>query len=125
MNTLVKDIQTCSRQPARKTDRRWEKEYIFPQSFLGFQGHFPGKPVLPAVVQIMIFRESIAEELAQPLEIVKITRAKFLKVISAEISVTAIWTLKETDDGFLCKCLLESEGERASSFNLTLTTNAE
>ncbi len=125
MNTLVNDIQTCSHQPARKTDRGWEKEYVFPQSFLGFQGHFPGKPVLPAVVQIMIFRESIAEELAQPLEIVKMTRAKFLKVISTDVSVTATWTLKETDEGFLCRCLLESEGERASSFNLTLTADME
>jgi len=125
MNTLVNDIQTCSHQPTRKTDRGREKEYIFPQSFLGFQGHFPGKPVLPAVVQIMIFRESIAEELARPLEIVKVTRAKFLKVIGADVSVTATWTLKETDEGFLCKCLLESEGERASSFNLTLIANTE
>ncbi|MEN8126655.1 MAG: hypothetical protein ABFR90_02500 [Planctomycetota bacterium] len=125
MNTLVKNIQMCSRQPIRKTDQGWEKEYIFPQSFLGFQGHFPGKPVLPAVVQIMLFRESIAEELAQPLEIAKITRAKFLKVINADISVKAVWTLKETDEGLLCKCLLESEGERVSSFNLTLTVSTE
>ena len=125
MNTLVNDIQTCSHQPTRKTERGWEKEYVFGPNFLGFQGHFPGKPVLPAVVQIMIFRESIAEELAQPLEIVKVTRAKFLKVIGADVPVTAIWTLKETDEGFLCKCLLESEGERASSFNVTLTAHME
>ncbi len=125
MNTLVNDIQTCSRQPARKTDRGWEKEYVFPPSFLGFQGHFPGKPVLPAVVQIMIFRESISEKLAQNLKLEMMTRAKFLEVISPETPITAIWTVKEKDGQFLCKCLLESDGERASSFNLTLTADTE
>jgi 3-hydroxyacyl-[acyl-carrier-protein] dehydratase len=125
MNTLTKNIQMCCRQPAQKTDRGWEKEYIFPQSFLGFQGHFPGRPILPAVVQVMIFRESIAEKLNQNLVIATMTRAKFLKVINPETPVTAIWTLKETEGQFLCKCLLESEGERASSFNLTLIVSTE
>lgn len=123
MNTLAENIQTCGCRPTQQTDRGWEKEYIFPQSFLGFQGHFPGRPILPAVVQVMIFRESIAEKLNQNLEIETITRAKFLKVINPETSVTAIWTLKEADGQFLCKCLLESEGQRVSSFNLTLTAN--
>ena len=113
----------CSHQPARKTDRGWAKEFVFPQSFLGFQGHFPNQPVLPAVVQIMIFRESIAGELNQNLKIVTMTRAKFLKVIKPETLVTA--TAKETEGRFLCKCLLESEGERASSFNLTLAASTE
>jgi len=125
MNTLVNDIQTCSRQPVRKTDRGWKKEYVFPQSFLGFQGHFPDKPVLPAVVQIMIFRESISEKLAKNLKLEMMTRAKFLKVISPETPVTAIWTVKEKEGQFLCKCLLESDGERVSSFNLTLTADME
>ena len=123
MNTLAENVRTCSCRPTQQTDRGWEKEYIFPQGFLGFQGHFPGRPILPAVVQVMIFRESIAEKLNQNLEIETMTRAKFLKVINPDTPVTAIWTLKETEGQFLCKCLLESEGERVSSFNLTLTAN--
>ena len=123
MNTLIENIRTCSCQPAQQTERGWEKEYIFPQGFLGFQGHFPNQPILPAVVQIMIFRESIAEKLNQNLEIVSLTRAKFLKVVSPETPVTAIWTTKETEGGLLCKCLLESEGQRTSSFNLTFAAN--
>ena len=123
MNKLTENIQMCSHQLAQKTDRGWEKEYVFPQSFLGFQGHFPNQPILPAVVQVMIFRESIAEKLNQNLEIETMTRAKFLKVINPDTPVTAIWTLKETEGQFLCKCLLESEGERVSSFNLILTAN--
>ena len=125
MNTLIENIRTCSCQPAQQTDRGWVKEYIFPQSFLGFQGHFPGRPILPAVVQVMIFRESIAEKLKQNLEIASMTRAKFLKVVNPESPVTAIWTTRETEGQFLCKCLLESDGERASSFNLTLTAKTE
>ena len=121
MNTLIENIRTCSCQPAQQTERGWERDYIFPQTFLGFQGHFPGQPILPAVVQAMIFRESIAEELAQDLKIVTMTRAKFLKMVKPETLVTAIWTLKESEGRFLCKCLLESEGERVSCFNITLT----
>ena len=99
------------------------KRVYFPSRFFRISGTFPGRPILPAVVQVMIFRESIAEKLNQNLEIETMTRAKFLKVINPDTPVTAIWTLKETEGQFLCKCLLESEGERVSSFNLTLTAN--
>lgn len=31
-------------------------ECTFPHSFIGFEGHFPGNPILPAIVQLALIR---------------------------------------------------------------------
>ena len=120
MKKMDDDIKACSTKPAYQTERGWERTYVFPAAFCGFQGHFPQNPVLPAIVQLMTARHSIAEKVGQDLLITKVTRAKFQKVITPDIPVTVIWTLRQQEDAFLCKCVLETEGSSASSFNLTL-----
>ena len=99
--------------------------YLFPVTFFGFQGHFPDNPVLPAILQLLTARESIAEHMGQDLLITKVTRAKFLRIVAPDIPVTVIWTLREQEDAFLCKCSLETEGNSASSFVLTLKAKSD
>ena len=94
--------------------------YVFPPTFLGFQGHFPQNPILPAIIQLMTARESIIQHMGRDFLITKITRAKFHKIIKPDIPVTVVWTLREQEDAFICKCILETEGNPASSFNMTL-----
>ena len=124
-NKLIQEVRASSPQPARQTERGREREYLFSPSFLGVQGHFPGQPVLPAIVQIMIFRESIIQQLSQELEIVQINRAKFIKVIGPNTPLVAVWKTKNTGNAYSCECLLEAEGQRASSFTLTLAAKQE
>jgi 3-hydroxyacyl-[acyl-carrier-protein] dehydratase len=120
MNKIVEEIHRSGPEPAQQTERGWMRTFIFGPSFLGFQGHFPGQPVLPAVVQIMILRESIIQQLQRELDIAQIARAKFLKVILPNTTLVANWTIKELDGKYHCECFLDAEGRRASSFNLTL-----
>jgi hypothetical protein len=105
-NKLIQEVRAASSQPARQTDRGWERDYLFSPSFLGVQGHFPGQPVLPAIVQIMIFRESIIQQLNCELEIIQINRAKFLKVTGPDMPLTAVWKIKNTGNAYSCECLL-------------------
>ena len=37
----------------RRADGSIRQRYVFNADFPGFSGHFPGRPILPAVVQIM------------------------------------------------------------------------
>lgn len=120
MNQLIEEIRHSGSQTLQQTERGWTRTFVFGPSFLGFQGHFPGTPVLPAVVQIMTLRESIIGQMACDLEVVGITRAKFLKVITPDMPLTVGWTVKELEGKYHCECFLEAEGQRASSFNLTL-----
>jgi 3-hydroxyacyl-[acyl-carrier-protein] dehydratase len=49
-----------------------------------FKGHFPGFPVMPAVVQLQIVNELINKSLCRKVRIVSILHSKFLKIINPE-----------------------------------------
>jgi 3-hydroxyacyl-[acyl-carrier-protein] dehydratase len=125
MKNMNDEIRACSIMPVNEAERGWEKAYVFSAAFSGFQGHFPQNPVLPAVIQLMMARESIVEHLGQDLLITKVTRAKFQRIITPDNPVTVIWTLREQEDTFLCKCILETEGNPTSSFTLTLEAKSD
>ncbi len=52
-------------------------EAAFPADFPGFAGHFPGRPVLPAVVQLALVRHLAEEALGLPLWPESCSRIKF------------------------------------------------
>ena len=51
--------------------------YLFPQSFIGFAGHFPGYAVLPAYVQVLTALTVIEEWKGRPFQLASLERAKF------------------------------------------------
>lgn len=120
MNNIKDNIKACSVTPVQKTEQGWEKTYIFSNSFPGFEGHFPGNPILPAIIQLMIARESIAEQTGLNLLVIGVTMAKFQKIVTPGVSVTVRWTYREQEDSCIYKCILLSEGAQVSSFNLTM-----
>ncbi len=125
MKNMNDEIRECSIISVHKTERGHEMGYVFPLTFSGFRGHFPRNPILPAIIQLMTARESIIEQMGRDLLITKVTRAKFQKIITPDIPVTVVWTLREQEDAFICKCILETEGNPASSFTLTLKAKSD
>jgi 3-hydroxyacyl-[acyl-carrier-protein] dehydratase len=123
MKNMNEEIRECSIISVHETERGYEMGYVFDPAFPGFQGHFPQNPILPAIIQLMTARESIIEQMGRDLLIINVTRAKFKKIISPDVPVTVVWTLREQGDAFICKCILETEGNQASSFNITLKAN--
>jgi 3-hydroxyacyl-[acyl-carrier-protein] dehydratase len=51
--------------------------HLFPRSFIGFDGHFPGYPVLPAYVQVLTALTVIEEWKDCPFQLVSVEKAKF------------------------------------------------
>lgn len=68
---------------SEKTDSsvRVEAQAIFPESFCGFRGHFPGKPLLPAVVQLGLVRVVGQKALEVNLSTVALEKVKFRGMI--------------------------------------------
>lgn len=118
-------IKTCALEPAKQIERGWEQTYVFPTEFTGFQGHFPGTPILPAIIQIMAVRNAVAEQMDKQLHVTQIARTKFMKTITPDIAVTVIWNITEQGDLYKCKCRLETQDEAASSIMMTLTAGVE
>ena len=53
------------------------RRYCFNQDFIGFSGHFPGYPILPAFVQILTALTLAEEQRGYPLDLASLENAKF------------------------------------------------
>ena len=53
------------------------RRYCFGEDFIGFAGHFPGYPILPAFVQILTALTLAEEQRGHPLELAAVENAKF------------------------------------------------
>ena len=51
--------------------------YRFSRDFIGFSGHFPGYPVLPAIAQILAALDVVERMKARPLKLAGVRNAKF------------------------------------------------
>jgi len=53
------------------------RRYCFSEDFIGFSGHFPGYPILPAFVQILTALTLAEEQRGYSLELASVENAKF------------------------------------------------
>jgi 3-hydroxyacyl-[acyl-carrier-protein] dehydratase len=60
----------------------------FAPDFLGFSGHFPGQPIVPAVAQIMAGTQAAAVLAGGPVELVGVENAKFVTPLGPDVEVT-------------------------------------
>lgn len=74
-------------------------ELCCPADFPAFDGHFPGQPVLPAVMQLVVVRMLAARLLQAPLETVKTGKMKFKGMIQPDEQVRVQVAVEEIDDG--------------------------
>jgi 3-hydroxyacyl-[acyl-carrier-protein] dehydratase len=58
------------------------RRYRFPADFIGFAGHFPGDPILPAIVQVRTAISLAEERAGTALRLVEIRSAKFLAPVA-------------------------------------------
>ena len=75
--------------PAENPAGEVTASFCFPPDFTGFQGHFPGNPVLPGIVQILMAEVTAGRGNDPALK--EVARCKFLRPVSPgeNVSVTA------------------------------------
>ncbi len=85
-------VQDAALGPAEQTaDGFWRQTFRFAPEFCGFAGHFPGAPVLPAIVQVLLVEELARAMASGPVRLSRVVAAKFLIKLGPgrEITVTA------------------------------------
>lgn len=58
----------------------WEQKFCFTPGFVGFAGHFPQKPVLPAIVQIAMIR-LLWQNVVGAVDALEVLSAKYMSPI--------------------------------------------
>lgn len=108
----------------RRADGSVRQRYVFSPDFPGFSGHFPGRPILPAVLQIMAANQLVEAATGQRLLSAAIERAKFVQPIvpGAVVEITCRRLPGAAAD--LWETRIDSDRQPAASFFLTLRVPA-
>jgi len=78
MNALRRGIRASAAGTSRESDRNGRPPLPLRPGFIGFSGHFPGNPILPAIVQVCAVVSLAEEEGGKPLRLAAVRSAKFL-----------------------------------------------
>ena len=83
----------------KKVDDKIITEVIINASNSVFNGHFPGNPVTPGVIQIQLVKEILEEYFQRSMNLVSIGRCKFLEVLNPVVTpkITVEIIVKEID----------------------------
>jgi 3-hydroxyacyl-[acyl-carrier-protein] dehydratase len=96
----------------------YELTFHFGEDFIGFQGHFPGHPILPAFVQLLMGECAVRMHSDRAWSLRRVERAKFLRPIQPNEPVTVCWQEQPRDDGLRCSFTLRVNVEKAAVFTL-------
>jgi len=89
MSPLRSAIAAAARGPVELLEAGvWSQEFSFAPDFLGFSGHFPGYPVVPAVVQVLTAQMLAEAATGRPLRLAVLDNAKFLIQLHPEDVIT-------------------------------------
>ncbi|MDM8526314.1 hypothetical protein QUF80_23290 [Desulfococcaceae bacterium HSG8] len=96
--------------------------FLFPSDFIGFQGHFPGNPVLPGICKIQAVLVILQERYKKTtIRLKEIVQAKFLSPVSCgeELAFECRET-KRSDREMFVKALISSNDKKIAELKLRL-----
>jgi 3-hydroxyacyl-[acyl-carrier-protein] dehydratase len=119
MNALRRGIRaSAAGDIARTGPETVVRRYRFAPGFIGFSGHFPGNPILPAIVQVCAVVSLAEEECGKALRLAAVLSAKFLSPIRPDEEVS-IRCRRRVDSGEdICDATLSVAGKTSAAFQL-------
>jgi len=119
MSQLYEAIRAAG-SPISTDEKAFTKQFSFSEAFIGFDGHFPGNPILPAMVQLMLGEIVAAEAAGKSFVTSDAARAKFVRQVVPGELITVSGTLSEKDGATKANITLTVDGETASTYVLIL-----
>ncbi|MGZ8440767.1 MAG: 3-hydroxyacyl-ACP dehydratase FabZ family protein [Candidatus Deferrimicrobiaceae bacterium] len=101
------------------------RHYRFSADFIGFSGHFPGDPILPAIAQIGTVVSLAEEHSGRPLRLAAVEFAKFLSPIRPRDEVRVRYQRRADAGRILYDATLSVDGKTAAAFLLDLADEGE
>lgn len=96
-------------------DGRVRGVFSFSPDFPAFEGHFPGQPVLPAVVQVAAVRLLAARHLDVKLIPVSLNRAKFKAMVGPNEPMTITISLDQSGNDVTISFSITSETKKIAT----------
>ena len=126
MNRLVREIEQCMSGLTEAERDDLTARFLFPPTFIGFKGHFPDRPVLPAVCEIQAAIAVLEAWSRGGVRLGEIVSAKFFTPVTCgeEVLVRCLVTVEEGHQGVV-KATVARNGESVAKFKLRVTFENE
>ena len=126
MDKLIDAIKKSSLGPSEKDDSSGiRNDFCFDNSFIGFSGHFPGYPILPAVAQLLVAQLVIEDQMEHKIQVTSIEKAKFLSEVKPNEKITVECIDNPKDGNPRSKVRITSGDRPVSSFNICYCLGGE
>lgn len=112
---MITQIRAAMSKVTRDEEGVLRANFCFSPDFCGFAGHFPGAPILPALVQLLLAQEVICRQQG-PLVVAAIKGAKFKRPLRPQEQIEVCCRPRSAEKGY--KVELQVAGSQASSFTL-------
>lgn len=122
MSPLEEGVRSAIASIEEHQEGGMEVSCVFPEDFIGFTGHFPSRPVLPALAQIILGRIAAEALTGRSATFLGVERAKFVQQITPRQIVAARCRHGKTTGKYLVT-LNTSDGV-AASFTLLCAEEA-
>ena len=120
MRTLKDEVlaSTDARIRTLEEKKGYELAFGINTDFIGFSGHFPGFPILPAFVQLLMGQCALEIHSQRRWSLRCVKRAKFMKTITPDQEVTVRWREQVLEDRLLGSFTLVVDDQKAASFSV-------
>jgi 3-hydroxyacyl-[acyl-carrier-protein] dehydratase len=99
MNDLLKWLEECMSLVEVGTGENVSAQFVFPEDFPGFQGHFPGRPTLPGVCLVQAALVLLKKWAGGAVTLRTLVTAKFLEPVGPRVVLTMAGRVELADDG--------------------------
>jgi len=119
MNQVRQELEKCMTEVDVGDHPQIQACFTFPQTFVGFRGHFPGQPVLPGICMIQAALCVLSSWKKQPVLLREIALAKYYRVVTPDEKIDFSGQEKP-DDTYSAKIRwqLTAHGERVAELRL-------
>lgn len=122
MTSLREEIKNCLTLTPPAADGSVTASAVFPAAFTGFQGHFPGKPVLPGVCLVQTVVVLAEQARGAACRVQEIVSAKFFLPVLPDTPVELhAGGAEEAAGTFLFKAQITGGGKKMAELALRLT----
>ncbi len=115
---MRKEISECMSELSQ-SDQTLTAAFVFPESFSGFQGHFPSKKILPGVCQIQCVLAMLEKWKNRTTHLKEISISKFLSPALPNERISCVCSeLTDVKQEFTVKAVISKGGQKISELKL-------
>lgn len=119
MSVLTQEIQVCLSPVTGSVQDGFSTRITFPPEFVGFKGHFPGRPVLPGVCLIQTAVVTLSRALNQSVELKRLVSAKWMAPVLPGEEIALSLSIKDHENSLMgVRVTVTRGGGKVAEFSL-------